>query len=105
MAFNVEITEKVEQPLMSRALLKGFVAYDAAPPSFAELRKHLAVSLKADEQLVVVQSVRSLFGTRKSEVEVHVYKSKGPAGSFESKVIVARNQPRAKKAAAAQPSS
>ena len=102
MAFNVEITEKVEQPLMSRALLKGFVAYDAAPPSFAELRKHIAASLKADEPLVIVQSLRSLFGTRKSGVEVHVYKSKDAARSFESKVIVARNQPRVKKAAIAK---
>lgn len=100
MAFNVEITEKAEQPLMSRTLLKGFVSYDAAPPSFAGLRKHIAASLKADEQLVVVQHLRSLFGTRKSGVEVHVYKSKGAAESFESKVIVARNQPRVKKAAA-----
>ena len=105
MTFNVEITEKVEQPLMSRALLKGFVTYDAAPPSFAGLRKHIAASLKADEQLVIVQHLRSLFGTRKSEVEVHMYKSKDAVESFESKVIVARNQPRVKKAAVAQPSS
>ena len=102
MAFNVEITEKIEQPLMSRALLKGFVAYDAAPPSFAELRKHIAASLKADEQLVVVQHLRSLFGTRKSGVEVHMYNSKGAAVLFESKVIVSRNQPRVKKAAIAK---
>lgn len=101
MAFNVEITEKVEQPLMSRALLKGFVSFDAAPPSFAELRKQLASSVKADEALVVVQSLRSLFGTRKSEVAVHVYKSKAAVASFESKVIEARNKPRVKKAATA----
>ena len=98
MAFNVEITEKIEQPLMSRALLKGFVTYDAAPPSFAELKKHIAASIKADEALVVVQSLRSLFGTRKSELEVHVYKQKAAVETFESKVIEARNKPRVKKA-------
>lgn len=99
MAFNVEIAEKVEQPLMSRALLKGFVTYDGAPPSFAELKRHIAASVKADEALVVVQHLRSLFGTRKSGVEVHVYKSKAAVESFESKVIAARNKPRVKKAA------
>lgn len=104
MAFNVEITEKVEQPLMSRALLKGFVTYDEAPPSFAELKKHIAASVKADEALVAVQHLRSMFGTRKSGVEVHIYKSKAAMESFESKVIEARNKPRVKKAAVAQPS-
>ncbi len=99
MAFNVEITEKIEQPLMSRTLLKGFVTYEAAPPSFVELKKHLASSMKADEALVVVQSLRSLFGTRKSGLEVHVYKQKAAVETFESKVIEARNKPRVKKAA------
>lgn len=99
MAFNVEIAEKIEQPLMSRALLKGFVTYDGAPPSFAELKKHIASALKADEALVVVQHLRSLFGTRKSELEAHVYKQKAAVESFESKVIEARNKPRVKKAA------
>lgn len=101
MAFNVEIAEKIEQPLMSRTLLKGFVSFEAAPPSFVELRKHLASSLKSDEALVVVQHLRSLFGTRKSRLEVHVYKSKAAVESFESKVIEARNKPRVKKVAAA----
>ena len=98
MAFNVEITEKIEQPLMSRTLLKGFVTYEAAPPSFVELRKHIASSMKSDEALVVVQSLRSLFGTRRSAVEVHVYKQKAAVDSFESKVIEARNKPRVKRA-------
>ncbi len=101
MAFNVEITEKIEQPLMSRTLLKGFVSFEAAPPSFAELRKQLALSVKSDEALVVIQHLRSLFGTRKSGVEVHVYKSKAAVDSFESKVTEARNKPRVKKAATA----
>ena len=99
MAFNVEITEKIEQPLMSRILLKGFVTYEAAPPSFVELKKHIASSMKSDEALVVIQSMRSLFGTRKSKLEVHVYKQKAAVESFESKVIEARNKPRVKKAA------
>lgn len=101
MVFNTQITEKVEQPLMSRTLLKGVVTYDAAPPNFVELKKQVASALKVDESLVVVQSLKSLFGTRKSDLEVHVYKSKEGLDSFESKVIIARNKPRVKKAAAA----
>ncbi len=101
MAFNVEITGKVEQPITSRTLLEGVVTYDAAPPSFSELKKQVASLVKSDESLVVIQSLHSFFGMRKSRLKVHVYKSKEGLDSFESKVILARNKPRVKKAPAA----
>ena len=104
MAFTVEITEKVEQPLMSRTLVKGTVAYDAAPPSFVELRKHVAASLKADEGIVFIRGLHSVFGTRKSAMEAYVYKSKDAIESFGSKVTARRNLPRIKKVPV-QPSS
>ncbi len=102
MAFNVEVSEKIEQPLMSRSLLKGTIVYDAAPPSFVELRKHLAASLKADEGVIVVESLRPVFGARKSLMAAHFYKSKDAVSSFASKVVLSRNKPRVKKAAAAK---
>ena len=95
MVFNVAISEKAEQPLASRTLLKGVVVYDSAPPSFAELKKHLAQSLKADEAVVVISRCVPVFGSRKSSLEAHVYKTKQDADMFSSKVILARNQPRA----------
>ncbi|MBI2141325.1 hypothetical protein HYU16_02780 [Candidatus Woesearchaeota archaeon] len=98
MAFNVAVAEKVEEPLLSRTVLKGVVAYDTAPPSFAELRKHLAQHLKADEAVVVISRCVPVFGSRKSSLEAYVYKTKQDAGMFSSKVILARNQPRVKKA-------
>ena len=101
MTFNVAISEKLEEPLLSRTVLKGVVAYDSAPPSFAELRKHLAQSLKVDEAVVVVSSCVPVFGSRKSSLAAHVYKKKQDAEMFSSKVILARNKPRVKKTAAA----
>ncbi|MBI3037400.1 hypothetical protein HYY73_06670 [Candidatus Woesearchaeota archaeon] len=101
MAFNVEVSEKVEQPLMSRTVLKGVVVYDAAPPSFVELKKHFASAMKVDESLVVVQHLNPVFGMGRSSMEAHIYKSKDAISSFASKVIVARNKPRVKKVAAA----
>ena len=100
MVFNVAVSEKVEQPLLSRAVLKGVVAYDTAPPSFVELRKHIAQSLKVDEAVVVISSCIPVFGSRKSSLEAHVYKTKHDAEMFSSKVILARNKPRVKKVAA-----
>lgn len=101
MAFNVAVTEKVEEPLLSRTVMKGLVTYDSAPPSFVELRKHLAQSLKIDEAVVVISSCAPVFGSRKSSLEAHVYKTRQDADMFSSKVILARNQPRVKKAPAA----
>ncbi len=101
MAFNVAVSEKVEQPLLSRTVMKGLVTYDSAPPSFVELKKHLAHAIKADESLIVIQSTVPVFGTRKSLLEAHVYKSKDGIESFASKVVIARNQPRVKKAPSA----
>ena len=102
MAFNVEVSEKNEQPLLLRNELKGVVTYDGAPPSFVELRKQLASALKADEGLVVVKSLQPVFEMRKSVMEAYVYKSKDAVESFGSKVTLARNQPRVKKTAAAE---
>ena len=99
MAFNVAISEKIEQPLLSRTVLKGVVSYDSAPPSFVELKKHLAQAMKADESLVVVQSTVPVFGMRKSHLEAHLYKSKAGVESFASKVVLLRNVQRVKKAA------
>ena len=101
MAFNVADTEKVEQALMSRTVMKGLVTYDSAPPSVVELRKHIADSLKVDESLVTISSTVPVFGSRKSLLEAHVYKTKQDAMMFSSKVTLARNQPRVKKAPAA----
>lgn len=101
MTTNIEITEKVEQPLLSRTFLKGFAHYDAAPPSFVELRKQLATSLKHDESTVIVQRLEPVFGMRKSSLKAHVYKSKQAADTFSSKVVMRRNQPRVRKMAAA----
>ena len=100
MAFTVAVTEKVEQPLMARTLLRGVVEYDAAPPSFVELRRQLAASMKVDEGLLVVKSLIPVFGMRKSTLQAHVYKTKAGIESFGSKVTLKRNQPRAKKTAA-----
>lgn len=101
MAFNVAVSGKDEQPLLSRSVLKGVVAYDSAPPSFVELRKHLAESMKLDESLIVVKSLRHVFGARKSSLEAHIYKSKGAVDLYASKVVLVRNKPRVKKASAA----
>ncbi len=104
MVFNVEISGKDEQPLTLRTVMTGFVSYDQAPPSFAELKKHIASSLKLDELLVVIQKLHPVFGARKSSLEAHIYKNKAALDSFASKVIITRNSPRVKKAAA-QPAS
>ena len=105
MVFNVAVSEKIGQPLLSRTVLKGVVSYDSAPPSFVELKKHLAQAMKVDESLVVVQTAVPVFGMRKSMLEAHLYESKDGVESFASKVVLLRNMPRVKKAATAQPSS
>ena len=101
MTFNVAVSEKTEQPLLSRTVLKGVVSYDSAPPSFVELKKHLAQAMKADEALIVIHSAIPVFGLRKSILEAHLYKSKGSVESFASKVVLSRNMPRVRKSVTA----
>lgn len=82
---NLEITDKKENPLLSRTELKGTISFDKATPSNDEVKKEIASKSKADESLVVVKSIYTAFGTAKADFNAYVYKSKKDMVEIEPK--------------------
>ena len=87
---DVKISEKNEQPLMSRTELRGTISFEAQTPSRAEVRKKIAESVKADESLVMLTRIRTAYGQKSAGVTAHVYKTKEDAKKFASGAILKR---------------
>lgn len=99
---EIKISEKKEQPLLSRTKIRGIVGFDSVTPSRAELRQKLSSSLKVDEGGVAVTSIRTGFGERKAVFEAHVYSSPEELMRTESIVVLRRLGLKPKKAKAAK---
>jgi len=88
---EIKISNKTEQPLLSRTVLTGIISFDAATPSRFDVRKKLSEALKSDESLIAITKIATDFGSRSADVTVHVYKSKEDLSKFEPKTIMNRH--------------
>jgi ribosomal protein S24E len=80
---KIKILEKKDEPLLRRQNIKIEVEFEKEVPSRALIREHVAKALKAEQDMVVVYSINSSFGSRKADVIVHYYSDK----KFMQKVV------------------
>ncbi len=95
---EIKISQKTEQPLLSRTVLLGTISFEAATPSRLEIRKKLSEAVKAEESLVMVTCIDTSFGEKSAKVTAHVYKTKEDAAKFESKAVSNRHLSKEEKA-------
>jgi ribosomal protein S24E len=93
---RIEITEKKEQPILSRISVKAHIIFDKSTPSAEEVKKNLASALKADENLVIVKEIYTEFGSSEANVYAYVYNSKEEMQKIEPKPKT-KEKPAAKK--------
>lgn len=72
---DVEITEKRDNPLLSRKEVRFGIRYEGATPKFAEVRTALIEKLKSDDKLTVVDAITPQYGRHKATGYVKVYES------------------------------
>ena len=82
---QLNITEKKEEPLLSRTMLKATIEFESSTPSYAEVASLLATSLKADEKLLAIRHIYNSFGARKADVIAYVYKDEAKKQLIEPK--------------------
>ena len=70
---DIKITEKKEEPLLSRTALKLNVSFKGATPSNQELKKAIASSLKSDEKLIAIRHIYTSFGIESADVIAYQY--------------------------------
>jgi small subunit ribosomal protein S24e len=106
---EIEILSKKENRLIDRIELEVVAKHQGAPtPKREELRDLVAVALKADKDRVIVDWLKTSFGTGVTKGYVKVYPTKQRAIDVEERPILVRNKlaapkPKAEKKAAKPP--
>lgn len=67
------ITEKIEQPLLSRIKVVGEITFDAATPSNDDLCKAISTELKCAQNVISVQNIYTKFGEKRANISAYVY--------------------------------
>jgi ribosomal protein S24E len=82
---DLKITEKKEEPLLSRIKLIGEIGFEGATPSYEEVKKKIVSSLNCDEKLTVIKNIYTKFGIRKADFLAYIYKNEEAMKKIEPK--------------------
>ena len=82
---QLNITQKKEEPLLSRIMLKATIEFDKSTPSYSEISSLLAGNLKSDEKLISIRHVYNSFGAKKADIEAYVYSDEAKKELIEPK--------------------
>jgi len=92
MAMEIEIEEKRVNPLLYRKEVRFVVIHDGeGTPSRAIVKEELAKKLKEKKENMIIDYIRSHFGSQRSIGYAKVYKSLDDAKKIEPKYIIKRN--------------
>ena len=83
---QINVTNKKEEPLLSRTIVKANLEFEKATPSYPEVTALLASHLKADEKLVAIRHIYNSFGAKKAEVIAYVYSDEAKRQFIEPKI-------------------
>ena len=72
---NLKITQKTEEPLLSRTRIEGTVDFDQATPSSSEIQATISKSVGKDAKLVAIEKIQTEFGLKHATVLAFVYDS------------------------------
>lgn len=73
---KIKILEKKDEPLLRRQNIKIEVEFEKEIPSRLLIREHVAKALKVDQEMLIVDSIKSSFGSLKANVTSHFYLDK-----------------------------
>ena len=82
---QLTITEKKEEPMLSRTMLNGIIEFENATPSYKDVSSLIASQLNADEKVVVIRHVYTSFGNKNAQVIAYVYSDEAKKNSIEPK--------------------
>ena len=89
---DIEVVSEEENPMLHRRDVRFEVVHDEASPSRLSVRDSLAAKLNKDAEEVVVHSIDTKFGMRKSLGYAKVYDSPEAATDVEQEYMLDRNK-------------
>jgi len=93
---QLEIKTQEKKPLLMREEINATATFKGATPSRAEIKKEIASKIKKEENLIIVKSIKKVYGQQQSEVEAHIYNNEKDLKEIEDEVTLKRNNPKAK---------
>jgi small subunit ribosomal protein S24e len=95
MSFEIEIKEAKKNPLIDRKEIKFHINHpNMGTPNRIDVKKKLAAMETADESLVFIKNIRTIFGQRKVNGIAAIYGNQEVANQFEAVYIKIRNMPK-----------
>lgn len=90
---EIEIKEKIENPLLNRTEIHFDCIYQGeATPKTLDIKNKLVALLDADKNLLVVDNVLPKFGEGKADGYAKVYDTEENLNKIEAKHVLAKNQ-------------
>jgi small subunit ribosomal protein S24e len=89
---DIEVVSDEENPMLHRRDVRFQVTHDEASPSRLSVRDSLAAKLNKDAEEVVVHSIDTKFGMRKSLGYAKVYDTPKAAADVEQEYMLDRNK-------------
>ena len=89
---DIEVVSDEENPMLHRRDVRFQVTHDEASPSRLSVRDSLAAKLNKDAEEVVIHSIDTKFGMRKSLGYAKVYDSPEDAADVEQEYMLDRNK-------------
>jgi small subunit ribosomal protein S24e len=91
---KIEISEKVENPLLQRTEIKFVVDHSHGPtPKRLDVRAQLAGQLGVPEEVIVVDKLASMYGRQVASGIARVYNSRQALEDLEPKYLLQRGLP------------
>ena len=87
----MESISETENKLLGRKQVIAKTTSDGSTVSRVKVRKELSKKFKVDEGQVIINSIKSIFGSLDVKVDCDIYEKKDNIAKVESKYIIARN--------------
>jgi small subunit ribosomal protein S24e len=90
---NISIETQNDNTLLKRKEVSASVLFEGiTTPSRKELQKLIAKETKAKPEMVIIQQIKTLFGTTKAKITAHVYDDQETLKLLERKNLLEKHE-------------
>lgn len=88
---ELEIKEQKPKPLLGREQVIAEIKFQGATPTTEEIKKKIAQKLKKEENLIIVEKIKTKFGEQVAKVKANVYEKEEDIAKTEPEHIKKKN--------------
>lgn len=97
---DIDVLKKSKEPLMNRTYFEAKVVFSGKTPSRLEMQKDLCKKLESKDELTIVRTIKTDYGTERALIAGYVYDNDAAIKNVENKHYILRHLPKAEQQAA-----